>query len=593
MFEFLMEFPRQYPSVPPVVRIITTDGGQTRFNPNLYADGKVCLSILGTWTGSAGEQWSSAHGVSSVLLSIQSIMSETPTGGNLKSKTSTEKHTQGLDLMEAEPSTSSTSMASNGDAINSKYTAEVAPASMTMVTSDDTMDSKDVVETKSESIETTIADNDLVDFKNVESIELPSTTTMLVDNDNEVINSKDTASINATICISPVSVQPSSSHSSIANDAASNSMDTTENESSNEMNTTDKTKATETNEAAQIYNNRMRLINYYYYESVGDWYENIINYREAFEALLSIREEQYKCKTMHETIRISVCDRLETLLNIRKKQHTSINCEVLKRIPSDMPFNVKVTTIMPYIYQSDIYTDDFADISKRLFLWHFNAYLAICEAESRLIEDRSPFQMMPFESKHNGMSGIFNYSQLVERLLNIKRILLKEQCTWEEQSKEWIKDECGTGDNLRGQLQQIINSNSLEGMELSLEDDNPYIWNVSIFGKPMTNYDGGFFQLKLVFHKDFPEVWPRAVFRTPVYHCHVTEDGIPYYRVKREKDLKEHLQQIAALFAEDPSPNPATHVNTKAAALYFGTADERRQYARSARRCAARSVEYE
>ncbi|KAI9592742.1 ubiquitin-conjugating enzyme/RWD-like protein [Syncephalis fuscata] len=573
MFEFLMEFPRQYPSVPPVVRIITTDGGQTRFNPNLYADGKVCLSILGTWTGSAGEQWSSAHGVSSVLLSIQSIMSETPfenepgygkndkptiygpldlnnvfgilgssTGGNSKSETSTEKHTQGLDLMEAEPSTSSTSMASNGDAINSKYTAEVAPASMTMVTSDDTMDSKDVVETKSESIETTIADNDLVDFKNVESIELPSTTTMLVDNDNEVINSKDTASINATICISPVSVQPSSSHSSIANDAASNSMDTTENESPNEMNTTDKTKATEANK---------------------------------------------------ETIRISVCDRLETLLGIRKKHHTSMNCEVFKRIPSDMPSNVKVTTIMPYTYRSGIYTDDFADISKRLFLWHFNAYLAICEAESRLIEDRSPFQMMPFESKHNGMSGIFNYSQLVERLLNIKQILLKEQCTWEEQSKEWIKDECGTGDNLRGQLQQIINSNSLEGMELSLEDDNPYIWNVSIFGKPMTNYDGGFFQLKLVFHKDFPEVWPRAVFRTPVYHCHVTEDGIPYYRVKREEDLKEHLQQIAALFAEDPSPNPATHVNTKAAALYFGTADERRQYARSARRCAARSVEYE
>ena len=29
-----------------------------RFNPNLYADGKVCLSLLGTWHGGdATEKW--------------------------------------------------------------------------------------------------------------------------------------------------------------------------------------------------------------------------------------------------------------------------------------------------------------------------------------------------------------------------------------------------------------------------------------------------------------------------------------------------------------------------------------------------------
>ena len=28
-----------------------------RFNPNLYNDGKVCLSLLGTWEGAAGEKW--------------------------------------------------------------------------------------------------------------------------------------------------------------------------------------------------------------------------------------------------------------------------------------------------------------------------------------------------------------------------------------------------------------------------------------------------------------------------------------------------------------------------------------------------------
>ncbi|KAK9389348.1 ubiquitin-conjugating enzyme/RWD-like protein [Lipomyces mesembrius] len=77
-FEFNMQFPRDYPTSPPKVHAITTNGGRTRFNPNIYAGGKVCLSILGTWRGEAGEQWSSAQGIESVLLSIQSLMSANP-----------------------------------------------------------------------------------------------------------------------------------------------------------------------------------------------------------------------------------------------------------------------------------------------------------------------------------------------------------------------------------------------------------------------------------------------------------------------------------------------------------------------------------
>lgn len=35
-------------------------------------------SILGTWRGHPGEQWSSAQGLESVLLSVQSLMSANP-----------------------------------------------------------------------------------------------------------------------------------------------------------------------------------------------------------------------------------------------------------------------------------------------------------------------------------------------------------------------------------------------------------------------------------------------------------------------------------------------------------------------------------
>ncbi|KAL1423447.1 hypothetical protein MTO96_021059 [Rhipicephalus appendiculatus] len=74
-FHFFMKCPPNYPVVPPRVRIMTTDAGRVSFNPNLYACGMVCLSILGTWTGPA---WSPVQNIGTVLISIQSLMNEDP-----------------------------------------------------------------------------------------------------------------------------------------------------------------------------------------------------------------------------------------------------------------------------------------------------------------------------------------------------------------------------------------------------------------------------------------------------------------------------------------------------------------------------------
>ena len=43
----LLTRPAEYPTKAPSVNAITTNFGRTRFNPNIYAGGKVCLSILG------------------------------------------------------------------------------------------------------------------------------------------------------------------------------------------------------------------------------------------------------------------------------------------------------------------------------------------------------------------------------------------------------------------------------------------------------------------------------------------------------------------------------------------------------------------
>jgi baculoviral IAP repeat-containing protein 6 len=57
LFEFDVFFPANYPLNPPKVSFLTTGGGTIRFNPNLYSDGKICLSILGTWEGRVEEKW--------------------------------------------------------------------------------------------------------------------------------------------------------------------------------------------------------------------------------------------------------------------------------------------------------------------------------------------------------------------------------------------------------------------------------------------------------------------------------------------------------------------------------------------------------
>ncbi|XP_075879751.1 ubiquitin-conjugating enzyme E2 Z [Nelusetta ayraudi] len=74
-FLFLFRCPPDYPIHPPRVKLITTGHNTVRFNPNFYRNGKVCLSILGTWSGPA---WSPAQSISSVLISIQSLMTENP-----------------------------------------------------------------------------------------------------------------------------------------------------------------------------------------------------------------------------------------------------------------------------------------------------------------------------------------------------------------------------------------------------------------------------------------------------------------------------------------------------------------------------------
>ncbi|MBA0606513.1 hypothetical protein Godav_018965 [Gossypium davidsonii] len=72
LFFFDVFFPASYPKGPPQVYY---HSGGLRLNPNLYSCGKVCLSLLNTWSGNKNEKW--IPGMSTmlqVLVSIQALI---------------------------------------------------------------------------------------------------------------------------------------------------------------------------------------------------------------------------------------------------------------------------------------------------------------------------------------------------------------------------------------------------------------------------------------------------------------------------------------------------------------------------------------
>jgi ubiquitin-protein ligase len=99
LYEFDVYFPPTYPQVPPLVTFMTTGkskglirrldvyssessssffvvntgGGRVRFNPNLYVDGKVCISLLhNTTTSDESQRWNPKSSLAQLMISIQS-----------------------------------------------------------------------------------------------------------------------------------------------------------------------------------------------------------------------------------------------------------------------------------------------------------------------------------------------------------------------------------------------------------------------------------------------------------------------------------------------------------------------------------------
>jgi ubiquitin-conjugating enzyme E2 Z len=252
---------------------------------------------------------------------------------------------------------------------------------------------------------------------------------------------------------------------------------------------------------------------------------------------------------------------------------------------------------MEDIDDSAVPFEPFKDLCKRRFLWYYESYLAAIQKGKSEVRDNTNFARMPFEGSSNTMDGKFNYSELERRLRNIKKELDAEPQTWQQECIAANDKGSTVAVNLENQYKQVVESFKRSDIphDVQLVDNNPFLWEITYFGQPMTNLDGGLIRIRLYFSPRFPDEQPRVQFETRIFHHRIGKDGTACYfpSLIRREDVKTHIEAIfATLEEEEPAYDPRTLINPEAHNLYWGSGpDDRRTYNRRLRRSVQQSME--
>ncbi|CBZ55578.1 Ubiquitin carrier protein, related [Neospora caninum Liverpool] len=109
-------------------------------------------------------------------------------------------------------------------------------------------------------------------------------------------------------------------------------------------------------------------------------------------------------------------------------------------------------------------------------------------------------------------------------------------------------------------------------------------WNAVIFGPEDTPWEGGTFQLEMIFSNEYPNRPPLVRFLSKLFHPNVYNDGNICLDILQTQwspiyDISAILTSIQSLLSD---PNPSSPANQEAARLY---AENRREYNRRVQQC--------
>ncbi|KAJ5858225.1 hypothetical protein N7455_009119 [Penicillium solitum] len=291
--------------------------------------------------------------------------------------------------------------------------------------------------------------------------------------------------------------------------------------------------------------------------------------------------EIYKSKIRHENLRLAVITPLEQAFQTSSPRRVAVR--VCHESSTEEDSDIELEPEAGLLAQSK-----FHDFCKRRFLWYLEFYQNAIEKgiadEAR--RQGTPFIQMPFEGYGNTMSGEWNYIDLQPRLLALRDRLMEETHNWPVEGLALVKEDAGIAVKLAGQHEQIAaEMNSCpQVIDLSLVDDNPFVWRLTYVGRNESRLEGGIIKIKIYISPRHPEEQPRVFVESPLYHIRVSKLGVLMYLPSHAEEIGQHIEGIINTLEDDNPPyNPLMTVNPEASALCWGSETDRRLYRRKLR----------
>ena len=241
-------------------------------------------------------------------------------------------------------------------------------------------------------------------------------------------------------------------------------------------------------------------------------------------------------------------------------------------------------------------TGPFDDFRKQRFLWYLEQYKEAVEhgVEKETSRHGTRFPCVSFEFASNAMNGEWDYPDLQKRMNVVETKILEEIYAWPAEGKKLAEEDAGIAVSLRAQHEQIVSGLARRAdsiVDLTMMHDNPFLWNLVYFGRPMTQYDGGILNIKIYISPRHPNEQPRVFVETPLFHVRVSTRKVLIYLPARAEEMSRHVDGIINSVEEDSPPyNPLMTVNQEATKLFWGSNDEQKQYYRKLRRSVEESV---
>ncbi|KAF9882806.1 hypothetical protein FE257_005138 [Aspergillus nanangensis] len=313
-------------------------------------------------------------------------------------------------------------------------------------------------------------------------------------------------------------------------------------------------------------------------------YENEPGFENANTSSDKENQKNYVEKIQHESLRLAVIEPLESSFAISAQKPVGTLCNEWLGDDDDDEWE-----------EEEENYDPFLDLRKRRFLWYFDLYMNTIEFEEAKTSRTRNFQRMPFESAGNTMDGHFNYPELKRRLTCLREAILAETHRWPALGLDAQKEELGIAANLQRQYEQIVEDlkrQKIFHINLCLVDGNPFLWECTYFGQPMSHLDGGVFKFKIYLSPRFPDEQPRVFMEKPVFHIRVSKEGVMCYFPQRTEEMRHHIEAIVgALEEESPPYDPRTTVNPAATKLFWGSPEDRKIYNRNLRKAIEATLE--